>query len=76
MLNFILPSQPNNLEILKFENSYFMITDHPECNDSNDEFRNIERIKTSLSNLKGFVYHSSKYDNDENQYFNLARIVL
>eukprot|EP00483_Globobulimina_turgida_P003406 UN03412 len=58
MVHFILPSQPNSLPILKLENTYLSETQHAECKNANDEFKNIDRIKQSLANLKGFVYEN------------------
>eukprot|EP01084_Bolivina_argentea_P305651 528040_1 len=76
IVNFILPSQPNNLQVLKFENSYLIKTDHIECTNANNEFENINRIKLSLANLKGFVYGQSFYDDNDNLFFNLAHRFL
>ncbi len=45
ILHFILPLQTNKLEILKLENSYFIQTEHNECNNANNQFENINRIK-------------------------------
>ena len=58
MVHFILPPQPNNLEILKFQNSYFIKSTEAECQDTNAEYENIERIKKSLANLKALVIKS------------------
>ncbi len=55
IVHFMLPSQPNQLQILKIENSCFLKTDHSESTNANNEFENINRIKISLANLKGFV---------------------
>ncbi len=76
--NFILPSQPNRLQVLKFENSCFGKTIDPKCADINNEFANIERIKTSLSNLNGFVYAQSteEFASNNNLYFTLTTNIL
>ena len=72
MANFLLPDAPNNLRVLKMENSFFDKTDHPECKDANDAFEDVERMKSSLCNLKGIpqymplnnrcVFHQNIYD--------------
>ncbi len=76
ILHFILQSQPNNLEILKFENSRCMKTYNHECKIVNDEFENIEKIKTSLVNIKGFVYGQSSEDTNSNIFYILATTIL
>eukprot|EP01083_Nonionella_stella_P071242 191239_1 len=35
MLQFLLPSQPNNLQVLRLENSFCAITSHSKCDDAN-----------------------------------------
>eukprot|EP01083_Nonionella_stella_P067779 179506_1 len=75
IVNFILPSQPNNLEILRFENSLFEGIDE----DVYDEILNLDRIKLSLSNLKGFVYSEPVNVDDatnSNMLFDLSTTIL
>eukprot|EP01084_Bolivina_argentea_P304671 526250_1 len=64
MLHFLLQSTPNKLNVVKFEGSAFRKTVHVECNEINEEFENIDRIKLSLCNIKGIVYSlpSEKWD--------------
>eukprot|EP01083_Nonionella_stella_P004932 14412_1 len=80
MVDFILPQQPNALEILKFENASFCKTDDPRCTATNDEFANINRIKSSLSNLKGFVYQeyitTNMYADSDDLYLPLCQNIM
>eukprot|EP01083_Nonionella_stella_P046055 123325_1 len=81
MLNFILPSQPNSLQVLRLEGSFFEATTHSTCDDVNDQMQNIERIKSSLSNLQGFVYaeHMGRLyssDIESNEFFHLTTNIL
>eukprot|EP01084_Bolivina_argentea_P247767 414497_1 len=78
IIKFLLPSQPNMLQTLKLENSYLLKTVHPECKDSNDEFEDIQRIKTSLNNLHGFVYGEPDFDygQSQNLFLCLTRNIL
>eukprot|EP01083_Nonionella_stella_P047963 128456_1 len=66
-----------HLQILRFENSHFEPTDHTECNGATRAFRDLDRIKASLINLKGLVY--SKHvdiDNSSNQFFHLSSTIV
>eukprot|EP01084_Bolivina_argentea_P174760 302709_1 len=63
--HFLFPSTPNNIQILKFENSVFLETDgyvtedddyNPKISAANKMLTNFNRMKSSLSNLKGLVY--------------------
>eukprot|EP01083_Nonionella_stella_P234100 824225_1 len=81
LLQFLLPSQPNNLQVLRLENSSFAITNYSMCDDVNDQMQNIERIKSSLSNLQGFVYaeHMGRLyssDIESNEFFHLTTNIL
>eukprot|EP01083_Nonionella_stella_P107652 312018_1 len=81
MLNFILPSQPNSLQVLRMENSFFESTIHSKCDDANDQMQNIKRIKSSLSYLQGFVYaeHMGRLyssDIESNEFFHLTTNIL
>eukprot|EP01083_Nonionella_stella_P299656 1018916_1 len=77
LLQFLLPSQPNNLQVLRLENSSFAITNYSMCDDVNDQMQNIERIKSSLSNLQGFVYAGGALDiNSTNQFSVLTTKIL
>eukprot|EP01083_Nonionella_stella_P052268 138742_1 len=73
MVNFILPTEPNNLEIIRFENSSFERSMGKGCESANDQFVNLDRIQSSLCNLKGFVYSQRINEpNSENQFFHLS----
>eukprot|EP01083_Nonionella_stella_P071323 191508_1 len=77
IVNLVLPSQPNHLEVLKLENTYFEETTDPECVVYNDAMQDIERITSSLANIKGFVYRKCQEDcDDDDLFFNLATIIL
>eukprot|EP01083_Nonionella_stella_P071894 193422_1 len=57
IVDCILPLQPNNLQIIRLQCCAFKPTDAPaQCQDVNDQFEDLERIQSSLSSLKGFVY--------------------
>lgn len=81
LFEFILPSQPNNLQMIKFQNSYWTKTDADECKAANDSFVDLERIKASLANLRAFVYSGMAYNafsknNKENAFYYLTESVL
>merc|ERR1712228_566969 len=77
MIELLLPSEPNNLQILKFIDSRFYKTvDSADCKEANDEFEDIERVKKSLSNLRGLVYSNLIRRHDDNLFFDLTRNIL
>eukprot|EP01083_Nonionella_stella_P074695 202704_1 len=75
LLNFILPPQPNTLEVLKFENSWLIKPIHADCSNTNGQFENIDTIRSSLTNLKGIVYGEPNDDEDD-LFLPLCRIIL
>eukprot|EP01083_Nonionella_stella_P281746 958829_1 len=78
VIQFLLPSQPNQLQVLKFENAAMPKTDIFACKDVNDQL-NIDAIKSSLCNLKGLVYEQPARANDIeylNLYWLLSRDIL
>eukprot|EP01083_Nonionella_stella_P206232 750282_1 len=76
VVQFLLPPQPNRLEVLKFENSSMPKTDIAECKDANDQL-NIDGTKSSLCNLTGLVYEQPARDRGyTNLFFYLSRNIL
>ena len=79
MIELLLPSQPNNLQTLKFINSHFENDDEDKCKEANDAFEDVERIKTSLSNLRGIAfcalpdYHNNTADN---HFYSLTKMIF
>eukprot|EP01083_Nonionella_stella_P058700 153718_1 len=76
MLQFILPQQPNNLQVLKLENSYCSITNvmEGEIDDADQTFNNLKRIKESLTNLKGFC--CSTVQTHDNYFYEISVKIL
>eukprot|EP01083_Nonionella_stella_P173064 595833_1 len=77
MTQFVLPSQPNQIQILKFENTHMGEIDHKYCKetkDNNIQFADIERTKASLCNLKGLVYGHTEPQTDV--LFDLSKNIL
>ena len=76
IFELLLPSQPNNLQTLKFIDSDFSPTiDNVKCEEANEAIGDIQRIKSSLSKLKGLVYVSENMDSS-NVFYNLSRSIL
>ena len=62
LLDVLLPSKPNSitaLDVLKFEESSFEQTDHPETDEANRRVLDIELVKRALGSLRGFAYAES-----------------
>jgi len=75
IVNLLLPSQPNNLDVIKLEQSAFDKTNHKECKKAIGAFDSIERIKSSLCNLKGFVYAAPPEDLETICQYNLFAVL-
>eukprot|EP01083_Nonionella_stella_P068932 183363_1 len=76
IINLVLPSQPNHLEVLKLENTLFQKQTHPECKVFNEAIEDVERIASSLANIKGFVYRKCTVYHENDQFLNLANNIL
>eukprot|EP01083_Nonionella_stella_P134434 409037_1 len=76
IVNLVLPSQPNHLEVLKLENTLFQKQTHPECKVFNEAIEDVERIASSLANIKGFVYRKCTVYHENDQFLNLANNIL
>eukprot|EP01083_Nonionella_stella_P134435 409038_1 len=81
IVNLVLPSQPNRLEVLKLENTLFQRVTHSDCVVYNKAMADVQRIASSLANIRGFVYskcNENEYtcrDNDD-LFLSLATVIF
>eukprot|EP01083_Nonionella_stella_P071322 191507_1 len=81
IVNLVLPSQPNHLEVLKLENTLFQRVTHSDCVVYNKAMADVQRIASSLANIRGFVYskcNENEYtcrDNDD-LFLSLATVIF
>eukprot|EP01083_Nonionella_stella_P052269 138746_1 len=77
IVNYILPLQPNNLEVIRFENSSLDREISTLCDDATNAFLNVDRLRLSLSKLKGIVYSECEQAaNSDNMFFHLTTNIL
>eukprot|EP01083_Nonionella_stella_P123677 372811_1 len=79
IVNYILPLQPNNLEVIRFENSSLDRELSNKCDDANNAFLNVDRLRLSLSKLKGIVYSERVTGgtlNSDNMFFHLTTNIV
>eukprot|EP01083_Nonionella_stella_P068931 183362_1 len=73
MIHFVLPPQPNQIRILKFENSFWRKEDESQ---EDGIAVGIDHIKSSLCHLQGLVYHDHVLRETLNFFYHLVRNVL
>eukprot|EP01083_Nonionella_stella_P218695 784002_1 len=82
IVNLVLPSQPNRLEVLKLENTFFeQRTYNTKYCVYNKAMADIERITSSLANIKAFVYRECtqgdiEFDRDDDLFLKLTTVIL